>query len=138
MTGEFSYGPEAFPWTLYFNGEVMPKWAAMWHWWDYESALDAVHPQGSFSCDFNLEHVGWIQRRIDHVGLVESANVGEFRLTTMILLAALMENEESALPQIARSAAENGSSDEPMAIFADIRDGPVSYTHLTLPTILRV
>jgi hypothetical protein len=131
MASELSYGPEAFPWTLYFNGEVMPKWAAMWHWWDYPAALAAMHPRANFSCDFDLGQIAAIQNRIDHVGLVESADVRQFRMTTVILLAALLQHEETALRQIREASMASGTSDEPMQIYADIRDGLIAMHHLS-------
>ena len=75
--------PEAdFPWTLYFQGEPMPKWSNCWHW------------QGVADSDADW-YVDEVHTRMDHTGVVESEESEVFVIAAQQMLLALIDDRDS-------------------------------------------
>jgi hypothetical protein len=106
-----AYPDKDFPWTLYFNGRPMPKYAAMWHWWQYHQAFEGEFNAKFYSSELSLDMIAGIQTRIDHGGNVESADPDTFMLASLVVLSLLLRHREVAIPQLRESALAAGMHD---------------------------
>jgi hypothetical protein len=70
-----------FPYTFYFNGVGLPKWAQVWH-----------------ACKFPIATTpGSMEIEIDHVGGVASADAITFRTIALQLVGQMIQHEETIL-----------------------------------------
>ncbi len=85
------YPKSDFPWSFYFNGEVMPKWGACWG-----MAQVANFLQLERDADKDLGHrdVYIIYCQIDHVGIVESADPDVFVYAVQEVLHILLSQRD--------------------------------------------
>lgn len=87
-----SYPDSDFPWNFYFNGVLMPKWGASW----------ILPPALACGEDEYLEDIGVrdlqiLGCRIDHVGVVESADPQIFMFCIQKLLLLYLEHQDAVL-----------------------------------------
>jgi hypothetical protein len=108
-----NYPDSDFPYTMFFCGEPMPKWAAQWHW---------ISPAEHRS-DPELWHVlFWhLLCRIDHVGGVESEDATVFRLSAQYLLASILADQGVARARL--ESAPGLSAGDVDAVLAGITEG---------------
>ena len=91
------YPDRDFPWSFYFNGEIMPKWGACWG-----MARVANYLQVERDADKELGHrdVYIIACQIDHIGVVESADPGVFIYAVQEVLHILLSQRDSVLASL--------------------------------------
>ncbi|HEX3625420.1 MAG TPA: hypothetical protein VH280_08345 [Verrucomicrobiae bacterium] len=91
------YPTSDFPWSFYFNGEVMPKWGACWG-----MAQIANFLQLERDADQELGHrdVYIIYGKIDHVGVVESADPDVFIYAVQEVLHILLSQRDSVFASL--------------------------------------
>ncbi len=77
------YPDENFPWSFYFNGELMPKWGACWGLAAVASFLQIPENVGHHA-------VYDVYCGIDHVGIVESADPEAFIYAVQEVLYILL------------------------------------------------
>ena len=70
------YPDNEFPWTFFFNGVALPKWGACWGMADICSFIDL---KDTWDWDVGPRDISILNCRIDHVGVVESADPDIFR-----------------------------------------------------------
>jgi hypothetical protein len=93
------YPDNDFPWTFYFNGVALPKWGACW----------AMAGVGSFN-DPNWERdvgprdIYILECRIDHVGVVESADPDIFRYVAQEVLCILLDKRDAVFEKLRLTA----------------------------------
>jgi hypothetical protein len=91
------YPKSDFPWSFYFNGEVMPKWGACWG-----MAQVANFLQLERDADKDLGHrdVYIIYCQIDHVGIVESADPDVFIYAVQEVLHILLSQRDTVFASL--------------------------------------
>lgn len=89
-----------FPWNFYFNGIALPKWGACWHMADIASAKDG---QEYWDWDIGPRDIYIINCRIDHVGVVESADPEIFRYVVQEVLCILLDKRDAVFEKLKRS-----------------------------------
>jgi hypothetical protein len=91
------YPGSDFPWSFYFNGEVMPKWGACWGLARIGESLQLKR-----DADQELGHrdVWFIYCKIDHVGVVESADPDVFIYAVQEVLHILLSQRGSVLASL--------------------------------------
>lgn len=104
MTDDY---PESdFPYTLFFQGIALPRWA---NCWGFVAAPDA-------EAEWFVDRV-W--GRIDHVGIVESEEAGIFIIAAQKLLRVMLQNPADCL----RYAPDKGESLSYEVIYAGLVGG---------------
>jgi hypothetical protein len=95
------YPESDFPWSFYFNGEVMPKWGACWG-----MAQVANFLQLERDADQDLGHrdVYIIYCQIDHVGVVESADPDVFVYAVQEVLHILLSQRDSVFSSLSNKS----------------------------------
>jgi hypothetical protein len=93
------YPDNEFPWTFYFNGIALPKWGACW----------AMAGVGSFDepnweCDVGPRDIYILECRIDHVGVVESADPDIFRYAVQEVLCILLDKRDAVFEKLSLSS----------------------------------
>lgn len=90
--------PADFPYSFYFNGHEMPKWSSEWH---------MVFPPQGFKIPDNLwdefidiNHLGLLSCRIDHLGVVESEDAEIFIVCAQALLEGILENKDAVIARL--------------------------------------
>lgn len=96
------YPDKDFPWSFYFNGEVMPKWGACWGLAQITSFLHSDWDAG----DLTHRDIYIIDCQIDHVGSVESADPGVFIYAIQEVLHILLSQRPSILASLGDQSAE--------------------------------
>ena len=94
------YPDNEFPWTFYFNGIALPKWGACWGMADVCSFND---PRKSWEWDVGPRDIYILDCRIDHVGVVESADPDVFRYAVQEVLCILLDKREAVFEKLRRS-----------------------------------
>jgi hypothetical protein len=89
--------PDAdFPWHFYFNGELMPKWGALWgmlpHGW--------FEPEKDWDQEVGHRDVVLISYRLDHVGVVESADPTVFVYAVQEVLYKLLARPDEVMAHL--------------------------------------
>jgi hypothetical protein len=110
-----------FPWTFYFNGMPMPKWAAQW-----PSSRKIEH--GNWDADVGPRDLYIIQCKIDHVGKVESASPHVFLYAVQELLCMLVTEREGVL-DIIRD--RNYPNTEPLEVYNNLTEAAFEMRALT-------
>jgi hypothetical protein len=87
------YPDSDFPWTLYFQGVAMPKWANCWYF----------HPMADSSVDWYVDQV---HGRLDHVGVIESENSDIFAIVAQQVLLSMLERKEEFIRELDHPPAE--------------------------------
>lgn len=101
-----------FPWSFYFNGEVMPKWGACW---SMAGVLNYLHLEHDGGQDDGRPNIHRIYCQIDHVGVIESADPEIFIFAVQEVLhillsqrdavhAALIEHPQDVYPGLVEAA----------------------------------
>ena len=87
------------PWTFYFNGVALPKWGACW-------AMAGLHGfnEPDWGSDVGPRELYILQCRIDHVGVVESADPDIFRYAVQEVLCILLEKRDAVFEKLEHSA----------------------------------
>jgi hypothetical protein len=87
------------PWNFYFNGEPMPRWGACW----------GLAPISAFLKDENsfvARELDAVDRRIDHVGVVESAAPDVFIIVIQEVLTILLTHRAEIIAQLSSESPE--------------------------------
>jgi hypothetical protein len=107
------YPDRDFPWTFYFNGVAMPKWAAQW----------PPVPSNSSDWDKNVgpRDLYIIRCKIDHIGKIESANPHIFLYAVQEILCLLVTEHEAVMQHYERNAQH--WSVHPEEIFNGVLEG---------------
>ncbi len=92
------YPAEDWPSPFNFNGELMPKWAA---WWAGALVGQGLDLSTARQDDVHDRETFLIWCRIDHVGVVESADPGVFPYAVQQLLVHLLDRRDDVLKNIA-------------------------------------
>jgi hypothetical protein len=91
------YPDSDFPWSFYFNGEVMPKWGACWGMAELGKSLQLERDADQ---DVGHRDVYIIYCQIDHVGVVESADPDVFVYAIQEVLHILLSERQSVLASL--------------------------------------
>ena len=91
------YPDNEFPWTFYFNGATLPKWGACWGMVDICSFID---PRGSWEWDVGPRDIYIIDCRIDHVGVIESADPAILRYAVQEVLCILLDKRDAVFEKL--------------------------------------
>jgi hypothetical protein len=94
------YPRNEFPWTFYFNGVAVAKWGACWGLADICSF---INPQKSWDWDVGPRDISILYCRIDHVGVVESADPDVFRYVVQEVLCILLDKRQAVFENLRRS-----------------------------------
>jgi hypothetical protein len=120
------YPDRNFPYPFYFNGEVMPKWAAYWMGCRIIEAAKVVMEDWD-------ERIGWQDLwitfcMIDHLEVIESEDPLRFKICVLVLLKVL-----DAMPPSVRLAIKEFAAREEVhsrEIYRDVHDGLVKMLEL--------
>jgi hypothetical protein len=88
------YPESDFPWSFYFNGELMPKWGACWGLAQVTSFLQLERDADQ---ELGRRDIYIIYCKIDHVGVVESADPDVFIFAVQEVLHILLSQRDSVL-----------------------------------------
>lgn len=99
MSDEYPDSDSPLP--FYFNGEAMPKWGAYWALADIVSFLE---PQKNTDHDVGHRDIYIIYRRIDHVGVVESADPDLFLYAVQEVLLILLNQPTRVISSLGQDA----------------------------------
>lgn len=116
-----------YPWTLYFNGEPMPRWSNCWN-----QCHLLQHANGSVTDEtyYGLRCLQDLQDRMDLAHIVDSEDGDMFRICCLTLLALLLEHKSAVLEALAPwNADDNKTAEE---IYSGVRDGLITMHALTL------
>src|SRR4051794_938256 len=91
------YPDQDFPWSFYFNGEVMPKWGACW---GMARVASFLQPEKNANQDVEHRDAYIISGQIDHVGVVESADPDVFIYAVQEVLLILLDQRASILASL--------------------------------------
>lgn len=91
------YPESDFPWSFYFNGEVMPKWGACWGMAQLANFLQLERDADQY---VGHRDVYFIYCQIDHVGVVESADPDVFIYAVQEVLHFLLSQRDSVLTSL--------------------------------------
>lgn len=126
-----------YPWTLYFNGEPMPRWANCWAQvglLQYANKSFWEHSCTDYGAAFSL-----LQDQMDLAHTVESADGAMFRICCLNLLVLLLRHKSAVLEKLAGTDADERMDDEAThtggtarEIYNGVRDGLVAMHALTL------
>lgn len=95
------------PANFYFNGALMPEWGAAWGLAGVNRWLD---PEKDWDNEVGHRDVYLIACRIDHEGVVESADPGLFVYAVQEVLGLLIERRAEVMEGI-RSGSSSGSAE---------------------------
>jgi hypothetical protein len=91
------YPHTEFPWNFYFNGVVMPKWGACWA---LAKVSRFLHPDQQWDHDVGHRDIHLIECRIDHVGVLESADPDLFIYAVQEILCILLGEREVVIESL--------------------------------------
>jgi len=91
------YPASDFPYTFYFKGEEMPKWGACW---GMAGVWDFIQLERDADQEVGHRDVFFIYTRIDHVGVVESADPDVFIYAIQEVIGYLLSQRDSVLGSI--------------------------------------
>jgi hypothetical protein len=91
------YPKNDFPWSFYFNGEVMPKWGACW---GMAQVTNFLQLERDADQDLGHRDVYIIYCQIDHVGVVESADPDVFIYAVQEVLHILLSQRDSVFASL--------------------------------------
>jgi hypothetical protein len=119
------YPQSDYPWTLYFNGFEMPRYANCWsecgaRELGYESCIQEWPNPKDARAAMETARFEEIYFSIHHVGSIESADPLVFRRISLRLLYALLSNRERVLADLTSKFPNLGS---PQVIFQGVCDG---------------
>ncbi len=120
------YPDKDFPWNFYFNGELMPKWAACW---DMAEVGRFVQPERDACEDVSDRDIYIIMCMIDHVGVVESADPDIFLYAAQEVLYLHLYHRDRVLASIAEHPRYGPSARE---VFSGLVEGAFRMRQLTL------
>ena len=128
-----SFDPERdhdldWPWTLYFNGEPMPRWANCWTLCNlFQPAKELIgeSPWLADCTDFCR-----LLDRMDLAHTVSSEEPDVFRICCLTMLVLLLQHEPTVLKTLESEAAACGTP--PKIIFDGVRDGLAAMHRLTV------
>jgi hypothetical protein len=117
--------PDAdFPWTFYFNGHPMPRWAACWGLARIRSFLQI---EEQLDQEVNHTEVYIVACCVDHVGRVESEDPDVFLYAIQEVLIILLRDRETVQKHLSESPDYNGP-----AIYEDLLEGAFLMRELVL------
>ncbi len=90
------YPDAEFPWHFYFNGELMPKWGALWGMLPNEWS----EPEKDWDQQIGHRDVVMISCRLDHVGVVESADPTVFVYAVQEVLCKLVAKPDEIMAHL--------------------------------------
>lgn len=94
----------ALPQNFYFNGDVMPEYG---DWWALPQLTTFLKPPDwIFDQDVGHRDIYIIAARLDHVGVVESADPGVFIYAVQEILLILLKNRDAILSALAKEVSE--------------------------------
>ncbi len=117
-----------WPWTLYFNGEPVQRWANCWNLCRFPESSREVFAEFPWLVDY-LDFVRLCDR-MDLAHTIESEDPVIFRVHSLSLLLLLLRNEAHVRAALAPFAEEAGIP--PSAIFEGLRDGVAAMHMLTV------
>ncbi|MDB6071703.1 MAG: hypothetical protein JWL81_2874 [Verrucomicrobiales bacterium] len=119
-----------YPWTLYFNGEPMPRWSNCWslcHLLQHANGSIMDETYYGLRC---LQDLQDLQDRMDLAHIVDSEDGNMFRICCLTLLALLLEHKSAVLEALAPWNADDSKTAED--IYTGVRGGLVAMHALTL------
>jgi hypothetical protein len=119
------YPDDDFPWTMYFNGHPMPRWANCWHLIPILGRAEDLMREWSCTADF--KRLWSLSRRIDHCGAAESEDPEIFRVCCTTLIYLMLRDEQAILDEMTRDGASRASAS--VEIFTGVRDGLFAMNH---------
>jgi hypothetical protein len=117
-----------YPWTLYFNGEPMPRWSNCWSLCDL--LKHAIKSCEEHSCAESHADFSLLMDRMDPAHTVESEDGDRFRICCLTLLVLLLRHKSAVLEKLALFDPDDSSIAED--IYAGVRDGLIAMHALTL------
>jgi hypothetical protein len=120
------YSDKGFPWNFYFNGELMPKWGACW---GMAGIGDFLQPEKDACDDISDRDVYITYCKIDHVGVVESADPDVFLYAIQQVIYLLLHNQDTVRADIAK---HYSSYSPPEDIFNGILDAAFRMRELVI------
>lgn len=117
-----------WPWTLYFNGEPVPRWANCWNLCELPESASEVFVDYPWLVDY--EDFLRLCNRMDLAHTVDSEDPILFRIYSLSLLVLLLRHEAHVRTSLARFAEEAGTTIS--TIFEGIRDGVAVMHTLTV------
>jgi hypothetical protein len=115
---ERRYPAKDFPYTFYFNGMSLPRWAQCWYATNLlDLSADALKSWGPS----NFDEADTLTGRLDHVGIVESADPLRFRNIAMQFAVTTLAQRDSVVHSIEPYTIEFQATTED--VFAGIQEG---------------
>ena len=128
MEEDCEYPDSDCPWTMYFNGQPMPRWANSWHLLEILQQAEEFMRGWDEAVDF--KRFWHLHCRIDHVGVVESEEPEAFRVCCLTVIFLMLREKETIFHQLNLRADELGASTS--EIVDGLRDGLFAMYHLSL------
>ena len=97
------YPQRDFPWSFYFNGEIMPKWGACW---GMARVASFLQPGRDADQDVGHRDIYIIYCQIDHVGTVESADPDVFIYAIQEVLQIFLSRRDAILTALGEQSHE--------------------------------
>lgn len=115
-----------WPWTLYFNGEAVHRWANCWNSCDLSGKSREMFEEYPWMVD----HSDFLRlcHRMDLAHQVESEDPVLFRVQTLSMLVLLLRHEAHVRGALGSHAGDSGNE----AIFESLRDGIAAMHTLTV------
>ena len=117
-----------WPWTLYFNGEAVPRWANCWNLCPLPKRTSALFIDYPWLVDYS-DFVR-LRNRMGSAHTVDSEDPVLFRIQCLSFLVLLLRHETHFRAALAPRAEEEGTTAS--TIFEGIRDGLVAMHRLTV------
>ncbi len=117
-----------WPWTLYFNGEAVARWANCWNLCEFPENSSELFMEHTWIVDYS-DFVR-LCNRMDLAHTIDSEDPVLFRIQSLSLLVLLLRQENRIKAKLAPLAAEDGTT--PNTIFEGIRDGVAAMHRLVV------
>lgn len=117
-----------WPWTLYFNGEAVPRWTNCWNLCQLPDSSSELFTEHTWIVDYS-DFVR-LCNRMDLAHTIDSEDPVVFRIQSLSLLVLLLRHVTHIQAALAPFAAEMGTTVN--TIIEGIRDGVAMMHHLTV------
>ena len=119
-----SYDDAFFPYTFYFNGRALPRWAANW---SLGGIQDHLTLKDKLDQEVNHTEIFIVSCRIDHVGTVESEDPDVFLYSIQEVLLILLRERDAVQDHLRESL-----DDADPAIYDGLLEGAFLMRELVL------